>query len=220
MLGVAHGYDAIPEQFKSGIPAIAEEKFSYTEYSFQSIVAENLEMAVDAAQRNGGTLDGNTLRVPIQAAVPAEVELFHDYGSVKERIKPGDERMKLIGDWEQQERKRGSGTLRWTYSETAGSVVEVDFEGTGVIVTALHEPESGIVRVWLDGEDQGVYDSSSEEDPDFPWGAKSAESVFHRFGLEDGPHNLRVEVLGEPYVRSDFTSTSSGFSFEDVVIFQ
>ncbi|MEZ5366058.1 MAG: hypothetical protein R2748_27925 [Bryobacterales bacterium] len=35
------GYEAIPEQWKSHIPSIADKKFSYTDFSFDSIVERN-----------------------------------------------------------------------------------------------------------------------------------------------------------------------------------
>ena len=38
VLGVVLGYEGIPEEYRSGIPAIADEKFSYTDYSFNTIV--------------------------------------------------------------------------------------------------------------------------------------------------------------------------------------
>ena len=45
VLGVMMGYEAIPEEFKSGIPAIENEKFKYTRYSFNEIVDSTLKRA-------------------------------------------------------------------------------------------------------------------------------------------------------------------------------
>ena len=38
VLGVVMGYDSLPAHLKEGIPAIENEKFSYTNHSFNSIV--------------------------------------------------------------------------------------------------------------------------------------------------------------------------------------
>jgi hypothetical protein len=42
VLGVMLGYDAIPDEWKSGIPAIADQKFAFTDYSFNDIVASTM----------------------------------------------------------------------------------------------------------------------------------------------------------------------------------
>ena len=39
VLGVMIGYKNIPDQWKSGIPKLADEKFNYTDFSFRGIVA-------------------------------------------------------------------------------------------------------------------------------------------------------------------------------------
>ena len=46
VLGVMLGYAKIPDEWKSGIPAIADRKFAYTDYSFDDIVASTLKRAV------------------------------------------------------------------------------------------------------------------------------------------------------------------------------
>src|SRR5215208_4074300 len=45
ILGVMLGYEAIPERWRSGLPALADRKFSYTDYSFNEIVASTITRA-------------------------------------------------------------------------------------------------------------------------------------------------------------------------------
>ena len=41
ILGMMLGYKKIPEEWKSGIPAIADRKFNYTDFTFHSIIESN-----------------------------------------------------------------------------------------------------------------------------------------------------------------------------------
>ena len=93
------------------------------------------------------------------------------------------------------------------------------FVPVDVALTAAHRPDSGTVEVWLDGESRGVWDTYSEEDPANPWSTKLDEAVWHQFGLADGVHTLKVQVLGQPYTRADVTSGGTIFSMMDVVVF-
>ena len=60
VLGVMLGYKKIPDSWKSGIPAIADRKFSFTNFSFRSIVESTVKRAIALAEQNGGRLDGRT----------------------------------------------------------------------------------------------------------------------------------------------------------------
>ena len=50
----------IPEEFKSGIDAIADEKFSYTDYTFNTIVSSTMNRAIALVERHGGHVEGDT----------------------------------------------------------------------------------------------------------------------------------------------------------------
>ncbi len=66
VLGVMLGYKAIPEEWKSGIPAIADQKFSYTDFTFRTICQSTEKQAIALAERNGGKLTVRNLRIKIQ----------------------------------------------------------------------------------------------------------------------------------------------------------
>ncbi len=53
ILGVMLGYAKIPDEWKSGIPALAGRKFAYTNYSFDDIVASTLKRAELVVRRVG-----------------------------------------------------------------------------------------------------------------------------------------------------------------------
>jgi hypothetical protein len=220
VLGVVLGYEGIPERYRAGIPAMAHEKFAFTSYSFESIVASNVDKAVAAVLRNGGQMSGGELQVPIQVPLPAQVEIWRDHGDVLERIAVDDRRVELRGPWKIETVSRPDSRLRSASASAAGAEATVTFEGTGVIVTAAHKYSGGTVEVVLDGQVQGVFDTFSEEGEGNPWNTKSSESVWHRFGLDDKEHVLQLRVTGEPYAREDVTSGGSDFTMQDVVVFR
>jgi hypothetical protein len=195
ILGVVLGYGGIPDEFKSGIGAIADEKFSYTDYTFNTIVTSTVNRAVALVERNGGRVEGDSIIVPLQTAQPVRLELWDDYGSPVERIPVGDPRWNFMGDWEQ-----GWGGLS---SATEGAEALIGFEGTGVIVGGTYLASGGTADIYLDGELHGTVDVYSDED-----GNKYGESVWHVFGLTDSEHEVRVVVKGEPYVGMDGDQSS------------
>lgn len=220
VLGVVLGYEAIPEAYRDGIPAIADETFSYTTHSFESIVRSTIDTAVEVAERNGGEVTGEEIGFPLQEPVIAEVELAHDYGTVRERINVSDPRVVRRGEWAVDSRQFGS--FAWTFatSETADSTARLDFEGRGIIVTAVHTPEGGQVEVLLDGESQGVWDTFSEEQAGLPLSSKLDEAIWHRFGLEPGEHTVELRIVGEPYSRDGVVSGGAGVAVQDFIVFE
>jgi hypothetical protein len=194
VLGVVLGYDGIPEEFRSGIPAIADETFSYTDYSFNTIVESTKKRAIAMAERHGGSVEGDRLIVKTQDAVPAELEMWDDFGSPVELIPIDDPRWTIEGPWEKDSYEKGVWSFLWMTSGEKGAEASIRFSGSGVILGGMYLPVGGMVDVYLDGELHQTVDVNSDEDS-----AKVNESVWHAFGLEDTEHKLRVVVRGEPY---------------------
>jgi len=209
VLGVVLGYEGIPEEFRSGIAAIADEEFSYTRYTFNSIVESTMERVLALVEREGGYVTGDSIRIKIQTPRPAHVEIWDDYGSPVERIPADDTRWTFSGDWEPG---------RWgeRRSSTRGAEASIRFEGTGVILAGPYLPSGGMADIYLDGELRRTVDVYPDED-----GAKYDESVWHAFGLESGEHQLRVVVRGEPYHGTDGeTSAGTDISLSYLVVFR
>ncbi len=197
VLGVVLGYDGIPSEYTSGIEAIADEPFSYTESSFRSIVASTLRRAIALAEKEGGRLDGETLVIKTQSAVPANLDLWDDYGSPVERVAIDDSRWSWHGDWAERRVEKWGQEFSSLASATPGSQVTFPFEGTGAILIGWYLPTGGTAEVFLDGEPAGIVDVYPDEDD-----VKFHEAVWHAFGLSDQPHELRLVVRGEPYLDS------------------
>jgi len=188
ILGVMCGYRKIPDQWKSGIPAIADKKFRYTDFSFRTIVESNQKRAIAAAQKYGGRLEGEKLQVRMQKARPPRLEVWDDYGSPVERIAASDTRWKWQGDWQVNPK----GDVRT--SSRKGAEASIEFEGSGAIVTGPYLPTGGKLDVYLDGKLDRTLDVNSDEKA-----SKGGESVWHAFKLKPGRHTVRLVVRGEPF---------------------
>ena len=210
ILGVVLGLDGIPDEFKSGIEAIADEKFSYTDYSFRTIVDSTEKRAVAMAERHGGRVEGDELLVRTQEAVPAEFETWDDYGAPVERVPVTDPRWSFKGEWEDTTSRWGPRhTVRTSGSK--GAEAQIDFEGTGAIVSGFYLPSGGTADIYLDGELDRTVDVYPDEDRPKGW-----ESVWHNYRLEEGRHSVRVVVRGETYPGS----SGSDIALTHLVVFR
>jgi hypothetical protein len=216
ILGVVLGYDGIPAEFTSGIDEIADEPFSYTRSSFRSVVDRTLERAVAVAERHGGHLDGDALIVRTQTAKPARLDLWDDYGSPVERISVDDDRWAWQGDWREKRVQKWGSEFTSRASGSQGAEVTIPFNGTGAILVGWYLPTGGTADVFLDGEAAGTVDVYPDEDD-----VKFDEAVWHTFGLEDGEHELRLVVRGEPYEESqEITSLGTEIPLTSLVVFR
>jgi hypothetical protein len=184
ILGVILGYDRIPEIWKSGIPAIADKKFDYTDFSFHTIVESNQKRTLALVKQTGGQVEAGKLLVKVQAPKPPQLEVWN-YGTVAERIGASDPRWTWKGDW-----TKGPSRV----ASRMGAEANINFEGTGVIVVGKYLPTGGKLDAYLDGKLDRTLDVNSDEKDD-----RGGESVWHSFGLKPGRHTVRLVVRGEPY---------------------
>jgi hypothetical protein len=209
ILGVVLGFSGIPDEYKSGIDTIANKKFSYTDYTFNTIVSSTMDRVVALVERLGGHVDGDRITIKTQEPLSAQVEIWDDYGDPVERVTVDDPRWVFGGDWE-------SGQRMARRANTAGAEASIEFEGTGAIIAGTYLTSGGTADIYLDGELHRTVDVYSDEAAN-----KYGESVWHAFGLEDGAHRLRVAVRGEPY-RGDSGDVSNGtdVSLSYLVVFR
>lgn len=70
VLGCMMGYTGIPEAFTSGIPAMAGKKFSYTNYSFESLIPACRSITESIVKAAGGEVSETQLSIPRQEPRP------------------------------------------------------------------------------------------------------------------------------------------------------
>ncbi len=202
ILGVVLGYDRIPDQWKSGIPAIADQKFRFTDYSFNTIVESTVKRAVALVQRNGGRLEGEKLLVRLQTPKPPKLEVCK-FGTVAERVPVSDSRWSFRGAWRTEKIQK--------IASDKGAEATITFEGTGAIVTGPYLAEGGKADVYLDGKLDRTVDVCSDEERN-----RGGDAVWHAFGLKNGKHTVRLAVRGEPYGNCK----RADVSLESLVVFR
>jgi hypothetical protein len=203
VLGTMLGYKRIPDQWKGGIPAIADQKFRYTDFTFHTIVDSTVKRAIALVESTGGKRAGNTLTIAAQQAKPPKLDIWDDYGSPVERVNIDDTRWHWKGDWRAENKVK--------FSASKGSEVGIEFEGTGAIVVGPYLPNGGKAAVYLDGKLDRTVDVYPDENA-----RKNGESVWHAFRLRPGKHAVRIAVLGEPYTGS----SGSEIGIQDLVVFR
>jgi hypothetical protein len=203
VLGVILGYKKIPDQWKGGIPAIADRKFSYTDFSFNTIIDSTYNRTLALVKKTGGKVEGDNIVIKLQAPKPGKLELWDDYGSPVERVPVTDPRWKLTGAWADEK-----GTKK---SSTKGAEASIEFDGTGVIVVGPYLPTGGKADVFLDGKLSRTVDVYPDEDS-----TKGGEAVWHEFNLKPGNHTIRLVVRGETYPGSK----GAEIALTDLVIFR
>jgi hypothetical protein len=211
VLGVMMGYQKIPDQWKSGIPKLADEKFNYTDFSFRGIVASTEKRALELVRRNGGRVEGGKLLIKTQTPKAPKLELWDDYGSPVERIHTTDPRWTWRGAWNDKTTDRREVKLVTKTAHAKGAEAEITFDGTGAILVGPFIPTGGRADVYLDGKLDRIVDSYPDEDHQ-----KNGEAVWHAFGLKSGKHTVKLVTRGEPINGSK----GSDISLEELVVFR
>ncbi len=204
ILGVAHGYSAIPEDWKAGIPAVADKTFSYTNFTFKTITESTLKRAIALAEKTGGRREAEVVHIRTQAPRATKLEVWDDYGSPVERIAANDARFRRTGTWEE-------GRSEALLSSEKGASAEIEFEGTGFILVGQFLPDGGLADIALDGKTVATVDVYPDEDS-----TKNRESLYHAFNLKPGKHTVRLTVRGEPYKES----RGARISLQGLVVFR
>lgn len=196
ILGVSLGFRAIPEIWKSGLEAIADQKFRFTDFSFRTICQSTERQAVALVRQNGGRMNGDRLSIRPQTPKAPKLKVWDDFGSPVERIASNDPRWEWKGSWKASENPQA--TTRTAREQ--GAEAGIAFEGTGVIVVGPYLPSGGRAEVYLDGKRRQAIDVYSDETA-----SKGGEAVWHTFGLKPGRHAVRLVVLGQPFADSKGT---------------
>lgn len=201
VLGVVRGYEQLPKQFTSGVAAIRDKKFSFTDYTFDSIVDSTVKRAVALVLRNGGERNGEALTVRLQTVKAAPFQETETFGSPAERIAVTDARWTFSGAW------RPEKNLRVATQKDATATVS--FTGSGFVLVGPYLPDGGKADIFVDGKFAATRDVYPDEDH-----RKSAEVIYHEYGLKNGAHTVKLVVRGERYGES----TGTAIGIEDLVV--
>ena len=186
VLGVILGYSRIPDQFKSGIPALADTKFEFTDYSFNSIVKSTESRALQVIRMTGGKVSDSEVSVAMQKPKPAKLEQWTP-GIPDRNIAVKDPAWAWRGDW--KENRDGRST------ESAGSEAVLKFNGVAVALVGDLNQSGGKAEVYLDGKKVGVADAYIVENT-------HDNVLWNVYGLKPGEHTIRLLTNGDHDRRS------------------
>ncbi|HET6898014.1 MAG TPA: ADP-ribosylglycohydrolase family protein, partial [Vicinamibacteria bacterium] len=159
ILGVMLGYEKIPDVWKSGIPAIADTRFSFTQYSFNEIVASTMRRAEKVIAAAGGRVTDKAVFVPAQAPQAPPLEQW--------RADPPRQRVAYTdpawtwnpGFMDGSVKSPGDREMRFKEAKDADAEAELAFEGTGVAIVGRCSQDGGRADVVLDGQKAGEIDA-------------------------------------------------------------
>ena len=144
IIGVMLGYRAIPDEYKGGIEALADQKFQFTEHTFHTIVASTEKNALTLIGKTGGRVEDAQVCVKTQTAKAPKLQVWDNYGSPVERIPVSDARWSWKGEWQSK------GVAKVASAKAAEA--NITFQGTGAIATGSYLTSGGKLEVWLDGK--------------------------------------------------------------------
>jgi hypothetical protein len=75
ILGTVLGYDGIPAVWRDPVKPIEDKPFAYTTMSLNKVYETGFSHALEMIRKNGGTVDGDKVRLPFQAIKPVPLEV-------------------------------------------------------------------------------------------------------------------------------------------------
>jgi hypothetical protein len=189
ILGVMMGYAKIPAVWTSAIEPIESEKFSFTRYSFNDIVASTLKRAEKVIVAAGGQVTQDEVVIPVQEPQAPPLEQW-DAGVPLARVELTDAAWAWKGGWTTQTGKNEWSTWTVRAAAAAGDEATLTFEGSGVALLGRMTQEGGQADVWLDGKPARALDAWIPANT-------NDNALWHVTGLAPGRHTVRVAYAGK-----------------------
>lgn len=195
VIGVMKGLRGIPDEWKSGIAAIADSTFIFTGYTFNTAVDNTMKYARTLAVENGGRDDGRSVTFRIQKPVAPKLEQSFP-GVVPDKIVPhSDPSWSFTGDWSAPEANVRT-------SASSGTEAVFSFNGTSVTINGIWSPEGGRADVHIDGRFSRTIDTWFTQ--------RGGYAIWQTFSLKPGEHTVTIVVKGEKRPESKGARISIG----------
>ncbi len=165
ILGTMMGYDRIPAFWKQGLAEVEPIDFKYTTISLNDVYDMSYRHALEMVKRNGGTVMGDKVTIPVQepVAVPLEISFDGHYP---------------IGEVQLQTRLTDELTF--------------DFEGIGFTING-HTTAVGVESAVINAE--VYIDGKLVEKTALPTDYQKRKFIpFWRYELPEGKHTVRIKV--------------------------
>jgi len=200
VLGVLLGFDRIPEVCKSGIAALADKKFAFTDYSFNDIVKSTEGRALKVIRMTGGKVGDDSVTIRVQTPEAPRLEQWSP-GIPDRKFGADDPAWTYSGDWKN--------TKSGKVSQTQGSEATLKFNGVAVAISGALSQDGGRAEVYLDGKKAGVADAYIVENT-------HDHVLWNVYGLKPGEHTVRLVTTGT----ADPRSTGKRVTIQGAVIYR
>ena len=194
VLGVMIGYDKIPDEWKSGIAALADKKFDYTNYSFNSICESTVQRALKVVTMAGGKVSGDEIIIPVQEPKPWKLEQWNP-GVPDQVIRCDDAAWRWQGAWSDETSGRDQKKVTGKVADGAGAEVALAFSGKALALVGPLSQSGGRADVYLDGRKAGQFDAFIVE-------RTHDNDLWHVYDLKPGAHTLRIVTRPDADARS------------------
>jgi hypothetical protein len=200
VLGVMLGYSRIPGEFTANVPKLADQKFAYTDYSFNEICDSTIRRAETLIEQNGGKVTDHDVYVPMQKPKAPKLERWSP-GSPDRLVGASDNAWTWRGNWTDDKGTRVS----WG----AGDEAVLTFRGVAVAIVGRLDQEGGRAKVYLDGKSVGELDA-------YIVPRTHDNALWHVYGLKDREHTLRIVTTGG----ADERSAGRKVSIERAIVYR
>ncbi len=203
VLGVMRGLSGIPDKWKSGIDAIADSRFVFTDYTFNTAVDNTVRYARELIGQNGGRVTESGVSVRIQEPQPAAFEeAFPSVVPDRRMSVFAKDGWQFTGDWKilnDRDEQTGETNPQSYYSSDPTATAELTFQGTGVVIRGNWMKDAGYADFYIDGR------LSRRVNTYFYWADQEKRDNFlwHVLQLAPGSHTVRVVVTGEKKAESE-----------------
>lgn len=195
LLGIISGYNAIPDELKSGIPAIADSNFLFTDFSYNRAVDTTMRFIAENIVRNGGEVTETEYIINRQTPTPAEMVSGYENLRLSYMITAAQrDKWQLTGHWTDFSYGDGDDDP-YIVATAPGDVASVEFTGTGIAILGSWNTDAGRAQVAIDGKPVGVFDSYYVTEAGKYQGNRAF--LFFKFDLPEGDHTLSITNLPE-----------------------
>ena len=173
ILGTMLGYSSIPDYWKQGLDKVEDMDFKYTTISLNDVYEMGFKHALQNVERNGGTINDNTLEIISQQPVAVKYEKgFTNHFPVE------------ILQVEGSQRKLDEDNTEYTF----------EFEGVGFILKG--RSQSNNPDVTYNHEIEVYIDDALSEKASLPTDfTKRRHEICWKYNLEPEKHVVKIKLL-------------------------
>lgn len=200
ILGTMLGFNRLPAADRQALAPLADQKFQFTDYSFNEIVASTEARALALVRRTGGKVTERDVTIPAQAPRAPALERC-EFGVPVRRVEITDTAWTWRGDWRtEKEGRMAAGN---------GAEAELVFEGTGVALVGPMSTQGGRADVFVDGRKHPLMADA------YVGPALHDEDLWRTYTLAPGRHVLRLV----PRADTDPASTGARLGIRRAIVF-